>query len=62
MPTFSNGWLSGFQHRESIRNRVHHGEDGTTPESAAQAMIPIRQVLEAYDAKDIYNCDEARLY
>lgn len=62
MPSFSNGWLSGFQHRESIYSRVHHGEDGSTPELASEAMIPIRQALQLYSPRDIFNCDETALY
>lgn len=42
MPVFSNGWLTGFQHRESIRNRLQYGDNGSTPELASEAMIPIR--------------------
>ena len=62
MPSFSNGWLAGFQHRESIHSRVHHGEDGSTPESATTDMIPIRQALQLYSPRDIFNCDETGLY
>ncbi|KAJ5436883.1 jerky [Penicillium cf. griseofulvum] len=62
MPSFSNGWLAGFQHRESIQNRVHYREDGSTPESASEAMIPIRQALQLYSPRDIFNCDETGLY
>jgi hypothetical protein len=62
MPSFSNGWLEAFPSRESIRNRLHAGEDGSTPESANEAMVPTRQALEAYHPKDIFNCDETGLY
>ncbi|KAJ5549675.1 hypothetical protein N7461_004373 [Penicillium sp. DV-2018c] len=62
MPIFSNGWLAGFQARGSVRSRSNLGEDGSTPAAAAEAMIPIRQALEAYDPKDIFNCDETALY
>ena len=62
MPSFSNGWLAGFQHRESIHSRVHHGKDGSTPESATTDMIPIRQALQLYSPRDIFNCDETGLY
>ncbi|KAJ5751479.1 mariner-Tc1 transposon family protein [Penicillium nucicola] len=58
----TNGWLEAFQSRESIRNRLHAGEDGSTPESASEAMIPIRQALGAYHPRDIFNCDETALY
>jgi hypothetical protein len=62
MPTFSNGWLDAFQSRESIRNRLHASEDGSTPLSASEAMIPIRHALEVYHPRDIFNCDETGLY
>lgn len=62
MPTFSNGWLAGFQHRGSIQNRLHYGEDGSTPELTSEAMIPIRQALQSYSPRDIFNCDETGLF
>jgi hypothetical protein len=62
MPAFSNGWLAGFQHRESIRNRLQYGDDRSTPELASEAMIPIRQALESYSPRDIFNCDETGLF
>ena len=62
MPTFSNGWLQGFQHRRSIKSRTQHGEAGSVPEEAEQQMVAIRQALAHYPTKDIYNCDESGLF
>ncbi|KAJ5138426.1 jerky [Penicillium bovifimosum] len=50
------------RNRQSIWNRTLSGEVGSTPAAAAEAMIQIRQVLEAYDPKDIFTCDETALF
>lgn len=35
MPTFSNGWLHGFQARRDVKFRAQHGEAGSLGENAA---------------------------
>ncbi|KAJ5111402.1 mariner-Tc1 transposon family protein [Penicillium argentinense] len=62
MPSFSNGWLAGFQSRRSIRAYKQHGEEGSVPETASQAMRPIQQLLSTFQPNDIYNCDETSLF
>lgn len=62
MPSLSNGWLAAFQNRGSIGNLRYAGKEKTTPESAMEAMINIRQMLKVYQPKDIFNYDEAALY
>lgn len=62
MPTFSNGWLRGFQARHNIKQNTQHGEAGSLSEDAAAEMIRIRQLLSSYAPQDIYNCDETALY
>lgn len=62
MPTFSNGWLRGFQYRHDIKFRPQHGEAGSLGENAAIEMTAIRQALSTYAPQDIFNCDETSLY
>src|SRR5215469_621506 len=62
MPSFSNGWLQKFQHRQGIKDQLHHGEKGSASTEAAKEMIDIRQALSTYDPKDIFNCDESGLF
>lgn len=62
MPTFSNGWLSGFQSRRSIKTYKQHGEAGSLPDEAFQEMIAIRQALSTYCPRDVFNCDETALF
>ena len=62
MPTFSNGWLRGFQARRDVKFRVQHGEAGSLGENAAIEMLAIQQALSTYAPQDIFNCDETSLY
>lgn len=62
MPQFSNGWLQRFQNRRNIRSNTRHGEAGSLSTDADEEMIRIRQVINKYSAKDIFNCDETGLY
>ncbi|KAL6498035.1 hypothetical protein OROGR_028432 [Orobanche gracilis] len=52
---FSNGWLERFKQR--------HGESGTVDMQAVEDAIPtLRNVLDKYEWKDIYNMDETGLF
>lgn len=62
MPTFSNGWLQGFQSRASIHSYKRHGEEGSVQESAEEEMKLIREALQKYHPRDIFNCDETGLF
>lgn len=62
MPTFSNGWLFGFQQRRSIKFRQQHGEAGAIPVEAEQEMVEVRSALGPYAPCDTYNCDETALF
>lgn len=44
-PTFSNGWLQGFQHRKGIRCFKQHGEESSVPETSAEDMAKVREAL-----------------
>jgi hypothetical protein len=62
MPRFSNGWLSNFQARKNIKNRLKFGESGDLDENATDLMVNIRQALAVYEPKNIFSCDETGLY
>jgi hypothetical protein len=61
-PSFSNGWLFGFQTRNNIRSRKLHGEGGSLAVDAGDQMIQIRRLIASYSPQDIFNCDESGLY
>ena len=62
MPSFSNGWLRGFQSRWSIRQNIQRGEAGNLSQDSGTEMARICQFLSTYAPQDIYNCDETSLY
>lgn len=62
MPSFSNGWLHGFQSRRNIKQNIQHGEARSLSGDASTEMVSIRQALSNYRPQDIYNCDETGLY
>lgn len=55
MPSFSNGWLRGFQTRE--QKNKQHGKFGD-----GFGTINAHQVIGLYKPQDIYSCDETSLY
>lgn len=62
-PSWSTGWLQGFQKRRGIRFNKQHGEAGSVPLEAEKAMIAIRWLLQQYPyAADVYNMDETGLF
>lgn len=61
MPTFSNGWLQGFQRRRGIADRTKHSELASA-RTAVFEMNAIRQALASFQPQDIFNCDESGLF
>ena len=60
---FSNGWLNRFKARYGIKERVRHEESGSVNlEILEQSLPAIREVLDQYEWKDIYNMDETGLF
>ncbi|XP_074328479.1 CENP-B homolog protein 2-like [Apium graveolens] len=60
---FSNGWLKRFEQRHGIKSFRHFGESGTVDVQAVEDVIPsLKNVLDQYDWKDIYNMDETGLF
>jgi hypothetical protein len=62
MPAFSDGWLTGFKRRYSIRWHTFHGEAASVPDSIHHEMKAIQIICDEYAPEDIYNMDETGLY
>ena len=61
-PKFSNGWLTGFKRRHSLRKITRHGEPESVPERAFEEMKDIRLLAGEYEEQDVYNMDETGLF
>jgi len=60
---FSNRWLEYFKVRHGIKKHRRFGESGSVDMTTVAAALPgIRQVLDAYEWRDIYNMDESGLF
>ncbi|KAH0613575.1 uncharacterized protein H6S33_005461 [Morchella sextelata] len=61
-PKFSDGWLTIWKKRHSVKQIVQHGEASDALRHhcvlALDEMNSIRQLLEDYHLQDIYNFDE----
>jgi hypothetical protein len=60
---FSSGWLEAFKSRHGIKSYRRFDESGSVDMVAlANTLLAIRDVLDQYALKDIYNMDETRLF
>jgi len=60
---FSNGWFEAFKVRHGIKKHRRFGESGSVDMTTVAVALPgIRQVLDAYKWRDIYNMDESGLF
>jgi hypothetical protein len=60
---FLSGWLEAFKSRHGIRSYRHFGENGFVDMVALANTLPaIRDVMDQYAWKDIYNMDETGLF
>jgi len=60
---FSNGWLEAFKVCHGIKKHCRFGESSSVNMTTVAATLPgIRQVLDAYEWRDIYNMDESGLF
>jgi hypothetical protein len=62
VPAFSDGWLTRFKTRHSLRYHSFHGESASVPASIHDEMKPIQAICDQYQPQDIYNMDETGLY
>ena len=60
---FSGGWLRNFKRAYNLKMYTGHGEEGDVDMALNQPKFDaIAKQLEAFDPRDIYNCDETGLY
>lgn len=60
---FSDGWLGNFKKRWNLRLLRSYGERGDADVEALAAELPkLKEVVEKYDPKDIFNADECGLF
>lgn len=60
---FSNGWLESFKKRYEIRSFRRFGESGSVNMARVAEELPkLREVLNCFPWKDIYNMDETGLF
>ncbi|XP_031280361.1 CENP-B homolog protein 2-like [Pistacia vera] len=60
---FSNGWLEKFKQRHAIHSFRRFGESGSVNMEKIEASFPsIREELDKWAWKDIYNMDETDLF
>jgi len=62
LPRFSQGWLSQFKARYSIRYHIQHGEAASVPISTHKEMKTVQTICDEFAEEDIYNMDESGLY
>lgn len=62
MPALSDGWLTGFNRRYSIKWHGFHDEAASVPDSIHHEMKAIQVICDKYAPEDIYNIDETGLY
>ena len=60
----SQGWLTSFKERYNIKLRSIQGEERSvkTEDVDAWHQTVWTEILQEYEAKDIYNCDESGLF
>ncbi|GET61132.1 CENP-B homolog protein 2-like [Rhizophagus irregularis DAOM 181602=DAOM 197198] len=59
----SAGWLSNFKQRNNLHTYKKKGEAGSAPiDELPQMRAELREILQAYKLKDIWNCDETALF
>ncbi len=60
---FSNGWLEAFKVHHGIKKHRRFRESGSVDMTIVVTALPgIRQVLDTYEWRDIYNMDESGLF
>lgn len=59
----SNGWLDRWKTRHSVKGFKVCGESGgVSSETVEDYKQRLPEILQEYDSKDIFNCDETGLY
>lgn len=59
----SEGWLRNFKHRNNLHTFKIRGEAGSAPISEIPQMrAELQEILQEYELRDIWNCDETALF
>lgn len=59
----SGGWLRNFKHRNNLHTFKIRGEAGSAPISEIPQMrAELQEILQEYELRDIWNCDETALF
>ncbi|QRW13379.1 tigger transposable element-derived protein 4 [Ceratobasidium sp. AG-Ba] len=60
---FSNGWLSRLKARFGLRVYKFHGEAASAPIDTLDTEVQrIKELIELYNARDVFNVDETALF
>lgn len=63
VPSFSQGWLSGFKQRQNLKRFKKRGEASSTKDDDLTAGLEAAQKLcAAYDPNNVYNAHETGLF
>ncbi|EXX61700.1 hypothetical protein RirG_168730 [Rhizophagus irregularis DAOM 197198w] len=56
-------WLSNFKQRNNLHIYKKKGEAGSVPiDELPQIRAELQEILQVYELKDIWNCDETALF
>ena len=59
----SGGWLNNFKRRNNLHTFKISGEAGSAPiNEISQMRVELQEVLQEYELRDIWNCDETALF
>ncbi|CAF1037822.1 unnamed protein product [Brachionus calyciflorus] len=59
----SDGWIQKFLKRYDLSFKtIHEESESVDPKNVAASLEKLHKILECYEARDIYNCDETGLY
>jgi hypothetical protein len=66
LPAFSNGWFDGFKKQHNLHGYRMHGEASSMlnidQNTIDVQMNQIKEKLQGYETRDIFNFDETGLY
>jgi hypothetical protein len=59
----SGGWLNNFKRRNNLHTFKISGEAGSAPiNEIPQMRVELQEILQEYELRDIWNCDETALF
>ncbi|CAI2197749.1 7306_t:CDS:1, partial [Funneliformis geosporum] len=59
----SGGWLNNFKHRNNLYTFKISEKAGNAPiNEISQMRVELQEVLQEYELRDIWNCDETAFF